>query len=121
VEVDVGDAVWAQQIGAALAEDDVARLLGLTTSEVARSPRLLRIANRDGGVVYPVVQFDREHGQVPGVADVVTTLAVAFEPLTIAAWLTGHNRELARRPIDALRDGDVDRVLALARQLRGGR
>jgi hypothetical protein len=78
---------------------------------------MVRIRNRDGAVVYPVMQFAPGGRQVPGVADVVETLTPVLEPLSIAAWLTAAKRELHGRPIDALRAGNVGRVLVLARQL----
>ena len=86
---------------------------------VRRAPGLLRLRNRDGRPVYPVVQF-ADSAQLPGVAEVVTALTPALQPLTIASWLTGPNRNLGdRRPVDVLRDGDPGRVLQLARQLAG--
>jgi len=63
--------VWSQQIGAALAEEDAARLLGLAPSEVSTTPGLLRLPTCDGGFVYPLLQFGRDHAQPPGLADVV--------------------------------------------------
>ena len=51
-------------------------------------------------------------------AEVVSVFApVVATPLTTAAWLTAPNRRLGgARPIDALRAGDADRVVALARR-----
>jgi hypothetical protein len=84
---------------------------------VRRTPGLLRLRNRDGDVVYPLQQFTADGEQVPGVADVVDTFAPALQPLSIACWLAAVNQILRGRPIDALREGDIDRVLHLARQL----
>jgi hypothetical protein len=116
--VDDADAAWTAQLGPALTEADVARLLGREPGDVAEAPELLRLLQRETGEpVYPVFQFDTD-GQVPGVAEVVTALTPVLLPLSIASWLTGHNRELdGGRPIDVLRAGDADRVLGLARQL----
>src|ERR671936_43388 len=58
LEQDVTDRLWAEQVGPALAQGDVARLLGRTEQAVSKSKGLLRLRNRDGRPVYPVVQFD---------------------------------------------------------------
>ena len=117
LEQDVADAAWAAQIGPALSQPDVARLLGKSAQAVSKDGRLLRIRNRDGRPVYPVAQFDGR-GQLRGVADVVATLVGVLQPLTIASWLTAGNAGLAgRRPVDALRDGDAAAVRVLAARL----
>lgn len=118
VDVETSDRTWAQQVGAALTEEGASQLLGMSVADLRRAGGLLRIRNRDGQVVYPVMQFEAERRrQVPGVADVVTALAPALEPLGVAAWLTAHNRQLDARPLDVLRGGDVERVLTMAHQL----
>jgi hypothetical protein len=77
----------------------------------------LRLRNQDGRPVYPVVQFDGRR-LLPGVAEVVGILARVVEPLTVASWLTAPNPQLdGRRPVEALRDGDMAAVLAVARSL----
>ena len=117
LEQDVADAGWAEQIGPALTQQDVARLLGKSEQAVSKDSRLLRVRNRDGRPVYPVVQFDGRR-QLPGVPDVVSVLQPAIEPLTVAAWLTAASPALTgRRPVDALRDGQSTEVLALAKRL----
>jgi hypothetical protein len=62
------DAAWSAQIGPAMSENDVARLLRKTTSAVRTDEGMLRVSNGDGRIVYPVAQFD-DNGQVPGLAD----------------------------------------------------
>lgn len=117
LEQDVSDAAWAAQIGPALSQQDVARLLGKSEQAVSKDARLLRIRNRDGRPVYPVVQFDGRR-QLLGVADVVAAIGRVLEPLTVASWLTASNAGLSgRRPVDALRDGDAAAVRALAARL----
>jgi hypothetical protein len=92
-------------------------LLGKSEQAVSKDARLLRIRNRDDRPVYPIFQFDGRT-QVPGVAEVITTLRSSLQPLTIASWLTAPARALKnRRPVDALRDGELTAVLALAQQL----
>jgi Protein of unknown function (DUF2384) len=117
-DVAAADAEWAHQLGPALSEADVARLLDRDVEDVARAPALLRLLQREGHArVYPLFQF-AAGGQVPGVAEVVTILSPAFVALTIASWLTSHHRQLdGARPIDVLRAGGADRVLPLVRQL----
>ncbi|MGN6245613.1 MAG: hypothetical protein ACTHQ3_18335 [Motilibacteraceae bacterium] len=116
LEQDVSDAAWAEQVGPALTQSDTARLLGKSEQAVSKDPRLLRVRNRDGRPVYPVVQFDGR-SQRPGVAEVVAALAPVLAPLTVASWLTTPNPELlGARPVDALAD-DASTVLTLARRL----
>jgi len=118
LEQDLADQAWAEQIGPALSQRDVARLLGKSEQAVAKDHRLLRLRNRYGRPVYPVVQFDGRR-QASGVGDVVDVLVEVLEPLTVASWLTGVNPLLAdRRPVDALADGDLDEVMIVARRLR---
>lgn len=117
LEQSIADAAWGAQIGPVLAQRDAARLLATTEQAVSKDRRLLRLRNRDGRPVYPVVQFDGR-SRLDGVAEVVATLSPTLQPLTVAAWLTAPNRSLGRRrPVDLLRDGDRDAVLALARRL----
>ena len=111
------DTIWAAQIGPALAEADVARLLGRSPQAISTDPRLLRIVDRTERHLYPVVQFD-DSKQLSGVGDAVVLLSQSLLPLTIASWLTAPNRALANRtPIQALLAGDDDAVRALAGRL----
>ena len=116
LERDASDRAWAAQIGPALTQADVARLLGVSVQAVSKNRSLLRISNRDGRVVYPVVQFD---GRSPlkGVAEVLAVLDGPLLPLTVASWLTSSKTDLGgRTAIEALHDGDREQVLLLARQ-----
>jgi hypothetical protein len=116
LEQDATDRAWAGQVGPALTQADAARLLGKTEQAVAKDRRLLRLKTRSGRVAYPLVQFDGRR-QLPGVADVVRTLTDVADPLTITAWLTGAHPALdGVRPVDALREGRRDEVLAAARR-----
>ena len=117
-DVPAADATWTAQLGPALAEPDVARLLKWEPADVARAAGLLRLHQREtADPVCPLFQFTAD-GQMPGVAEVVTTLSPALVALTIASWLTSRNHRLdGARPIDVLRTGGDDRVLPLARQL----
>ena len=80
LEQSVTDAAWGAQTGPVLAQRDTARLLATTEQAVSKDRRPLRLRNRDGRPVYPVVQFDGR-SRLDGVADVVTTLASSLQPL----------------------------------------
>jgi hypothetical protein len=117
LEQDVSDAQWAAQIGPALTQGDAARLLNKTEQAVSKDPRLLRLRNRDGRPVYPVVQFDGR-GQLAGVAEVLNALCGPLEPLTAASWLTSGNPELGGlAPAQALRGGELAAVTSAAARL----
>jgi hypothetical protein len=117
LEQDVSDRQWAEQIGPALTQADVARLLGKSEQAVSKDRRLLRLEGRDGRLAYPIVQFDGRR-QRPGVGEVVQRLAGVARPLTVASWLTAPNPSLGgRRPVDALAAGEVDEVLLVADRL----
>jgi hypothetical protein len=115
LEQDVADRHWSEQVGPALAQRDVARLLGKSEQAVAKDGRLVRVRNRDGRPVYPVFQF-AGRSVVPGVAEITPVLVRAVvDPFTVAAWWTGEHPALGgRRPLDALADGDVADVAAAA-------
>ncbi len=117
LEQDEVDQRWATQIGPALTQQDVARLLEVSVQAVSKNKQLLRITNRDGRVVYPVFQFDGRR-PLPGLGVVLTALHGALLPLTSASWLTLRTPALGdRSPAQALRDDDVATVLALAHQV----
>lgn len=116
LEQDRADQAWSAQIGPGLTQADVARLLDVTVQAVSKNKGLLRLENRDGRPVYPIVQFDGRRA-LPGVAGILAVLDGPLLPLTIASWLTSTKTALAgRTPIEALRAGDLDQVQALARQ-----
>ncbi|MGH9185769.1 MAG: hypothetical protein ACRD0U_08165 [Acidimicrobiales bacterium] len=114
LEGDLANRAWTDQVGASLTQRDTARLLGRTEQAVSKDNRLLRVHRRDGRPVYPVVQFDGRD-QRTGVADVIAAMDGAVGELALASWLTATNAALGgRRPIDALADGEVAAVLAVA-------
>ncbi len=116
LEQDAADRHWAAQIGPSLTQADTARLLGNSEQASAKDPRLLRVKTRSGRVAYPVVQFDGR-AVLAGLGEVLAVLAPAADPLTVTAWLTGMQPSLGnRRPVDALRAGEADAVVALARR-----
>jgi len=116
LEQDHADQAWGAQIGPGLTQADVARLLGVTVQAVSKNKGLLRLQNRDGRPIYPIVQFDGRR-PLPGVAEVVAILDGPLLPLTIASWLTSRKKALTgRTAIAALRAGEVGLVVSLARQ-----
>lgn len=117
LEQDVADQAWTDQVGPALSQRDVARLLGKSEQAVSKAANLVRVYNRDGRPVYPVVQFDGRR-VLPGVAEIVHALSDVVDGLTIASWLTADNPSLDdARPVDVLRTGAVADVVALAHRL----
>ena len=117
LESDIASRAWVEQVGFSLTQSDVAELLGRSEQAISKDRRLLRLIRSDARPVYPIFQFDGRR-QTPGVADAVRVLSGALQPATIAAWLTGNNAALdGRRPIDALRVGDEQPVMAVARRL----
>jgi hypothetical protein len=118
---DADDRAWASQLGPALRQSDVARLLGKSKQAVSADGRLLRLELRSGPIAYPAFQFDGRR-QLDGVATVVALLApVTATPWTIASWLTSPQPALGGvTPIDALRAGDLDPVVAAAGEFADG-
>lgn len=109
------DRAWTEQLGPAYRQADVARLLGKSKQAVSADRGLLRLEMRSGEIGYPVFQFDG-HRQLGGIRDVVLTLAPAVaDAWTTASWLTSPTPELDdRSPLEALRDGERDSIVALA-------
>ena len=114
---DADDRAWAEQLGPAYRQGDVARLLGKSRQAVSADSSLLRLEMRDGEIGYPVFQFDGRRA-LPGIRGVIGILGpVVASPWTIASWLTSASSILdGRTPIQALRDGHIEAVAAAARQ-----
>jgi len=114
---DADDRAWAEQLGPAYRQGDVARLLGKSRQAVSADSGLLRLEMRDGEIGYPVFQFDGRR-KLPGIRDVIGILGpVVASPWTLASWLTSPNSDLhSRAPVQALRDGNTETVTAAARQ-----
>jgi hypothetical protein len=111
------DEAWAAQLGPALTEPDVARMLGTTVAAIRSDTGLLRVTNRDGMIVYPVCQFEARR-PLAGLSDVIRALSGVWQPLTLVSWMTAPNRQLGwRTPVQALHDGDPEAVHELARRV----
>lgn len=115
---DADDRAWIAQLGPVYRQTDVARLLGKSKQAVSADTGLLRLDMRNGAIGYPAFQFDGRRQQT-GVSEIVNTLApVVATSWTIASWLTSAQADFdGIRPIDALRDGRVEEVVALARRV----
>lgn len=102
----------------ALTATQVAELLGTsrqTPHDRVRSGSLLAVLDR-GQLRFPRWQFDPRgpDGVVAGLPSVIRALEVS--PLAKVSWLTRPNPYLEERtPLEALRDGDLERVLDVAR------
>ena len=114
---DADDRAWAEQLGPAYRQGDVARLLGKSRQAVSADSSPLRLEMRDGEIGYPVFQFDGRR-KLPGIPEVIDILApVVASPWTIASWLKSTAADLeGRAPVKALRDGNIEAVTASARR-----
>jgi hypothetical protein len=102
----------------ALTAPQVARLLGSsrqTSLSRAQAGTLFAVYDR-GAWRFPSWQFDPEgpDGVVAGLADVLEALA-GLSPLAKLVWLSRETPMYeGRSPVEALRDGELERVLAAA-------
>ena len=107
-----------QLLDGALTAPEVARLLGTTRQtphDRAGKDALIAVTDH-GRLRFPAWQFDPDgpNGVVAGLPDVLRALDAS--PLGKISWLTRPNPYLVgRTPLQALRDGDVDRVVDQAR------
>ena len=121
----VAGTVWTDEVGPFYDTDGVMHLLGGVSKQAVhdrvRRHRLLALRTGSGRLVYPAAQFD-QHGVVPGLGRVLDVLVPDdVEAWMVASWLTTRDPALdARTPLDVLRRGDVDEVVAAARQIAAG-
>jgi excisionase family DNA binding protein len=107
-------------LAGALTTSDVAALLGTTRQtpyDRARNGSLLAVMDR-GAWRFPAWQFDPEgpDGVVQGLPAVLRALRLS--PLGKASWLTRPNPFLDNKtPLDVLKNGEIERVLAEARSV----
>jgi len=117
--------VWTDQLGPFYDSDAVRKLLGgvsrQAVSDRARRGVLLVLRTGAGRLVYPAFQFDR-NGTVRGLPDVLAVFDLDdISAWTVASWLATPDPDLdGRRPVDALRDGDLGTVLSAARDVAAG-
>lgn len=104
----------------ALTTAQVARLLGTsrqTPHDRVDAGTLLAVLDR-GGLRFPAWQFDSDsdNGVVKGLAEVVRALDVS--PVAKVSWMTLEQSGLdGATPLHALRAGEIQRVVALARSV----
>lgn len=104
-------------LAGALTASQVADLLGTTRQtpyDRLKRGTLLAVYDR-GAWRFPAWQFDPSgpDGVVPFLSEVIQALHV--NPLSKVSWLATSNPVLEASPIEALRRGEVDHVLELAR------
>ena len=106
---------WLAAEGGTIGPEEAGRRLGLTRQAVhnrMRRGRLIAVPG-DHGARYPVWQF-ADDGMLPGIEPVIAVL-VGIEPaLVVQFFLSGRSTLGGGRPIDALRAGRGDTVLAAA-------
>lgn len=113
------DQFWEEHLGPMYDAKGVAALLGdrskpLTRQAVSKRA-LLGVKTGNGRVFYPAFQFEGRQ-PVGGLDKVLRTVDPhLLSRWTLASWLISPERDLDNaRPIDVLRSGDVDRVVAVA-------
>jgi hypothetical protein len=108
---------WDELIGPFFRSEGVQARLRISRQAVAAKAarrRLLRVFTSDDVALFPVWQF-AGRSVLPGLAEV---LALFPEDLVdgwvLAGWLRTKDAELGAVPLDALVEGEGDRVLAVA-------
>lgn len=77
--------------------------------------KLLACRSRGGWWLYPAFQF-RDNEVVKGLPETLEAIGPNVDGWQVALWMTRPSDDLGgRRPIEALWDGDIEDVLALAR------
>ena len=101
----------------ALSAPQVAQLLGSsrqTPHDRVKAKTLLAVRDR-GGLRFPLWQFDANasDGVLNGLPQILSTFCI--EPLEIVNWFVTPNPTLnGRTPLDALRAGEIETLVALA-------
>jgi hypothetical protein len=98
---------------------EVQRILnGISRQRVERRVQegsLLAVPGPSNRRVYPTVQFNRDGSIIEGLADVQRALKYS-SPWSVLNFLLNESDGLdGRRPIDLLREGEVERVVEVAR------
>lgn len=106
-----------KQEGGTLRCGEVSKLLGISTQGVnkrrdAKTLIGLQIGGRD--YTYPVWQFG-SNGALKGLSDVLHAFTVDDPWMQVNFFLTKDGRLNGRRPIDVLKEGDVESVVRAAR------
>lgn len=101
-----------------MSAEQVAHMLRTTLDAVEKCRQegtLLGLPDDGEGCVYPTWQFDREQ-LVPGLGAVLQALQGIGPWMRAAFMLTGDAHLNGERPLDVLRRGEIDAVVAAARE-----
>jgi hypothetical protein len=104
--------------GGVFSTERVAEFLGITTEAVNKrrnACNLLGLMFRRRGYMYPAWQFDQERGTVPGLEETLLVLAAHDEWMQNIFFISGNTRLNGRRPLDLLREGNIQSVIDAAR------
>lgn len=110
---------WRDQVlTGAFKTTEVMRILGLSSRESVKKRAVKKevLAIKDGRDYYfPPWQFDdrTDNRVIEGLPAVLR--AMSAPPIMIAAWLTRKNKNLEATPLDVLKAGRIDEVLAEAK------
>lgn len=112
---------WQEHLGPFYDAQSVCRLLAkggkpLTRQAVSKRKNLLALTTGSMRVVYPTFQF-RDRIVAPGLDKVLKELPESLlSRWTLASWLVSKEMDLdGAKPIEALYQGEVEKVVAIAR------
>jgi hypothetical protein len=104
--------------GGALSASQVAELLGISRQAVdkrRKAGQLLAVALPKRGLLYPAWQFTEAGTPLAGLVEVLGVLRAHDAWAQARFFVTGSDRLDGGRPLDRLREGALDPVLAAAR------
>ena len=87
-----------------------------TVRKAARESRLIAIRDGHGDLLFPIWQFAAEGGSLPGLAKVIKELAQrpGYSEITPLRFFLQHHPRTGGRPLDTLRSGQIEAVVAAA-------
>ena len=107
-----------EQNGGVFKTDQVAEYLGITPQAVNKRHALRQLVGltfRKRGHVFPAWQFT-DRGTVPGLDQVLRVLASHDEWMQNVFFINPNTRLYGRRPLDLLREGEIQEVVDAARE-----
>jgi len=108
------------ETGGVYSTEQVAEFLGTTPQEIDKrrtGRKLLGLVFRRKGYMYPVWQFDKDRGTLPGLEEVLLTLADHDAWMQNIFFVSRNTRLNERRPFDLLRQGEIEPVIEAAKSL----
>jgi hypothetical protein len=105
-----------RRAGGYLSASEVSKLLGISRQAVdkrRRSGKLIAVQIK-GDNAYPRCQFDRE-GVIPGLQEALASMPIKSPWMRLEWLLTPDDALSGRSPLDALKAGDRESVLRIAR------